>query len=75
MRWVGALEVIGPSKDRSRIWASDAFPVRFSVKPLIMLDPECGLPMERFEGKLDFYRGPELRGGFKRLSANESESL
>lgn len=49
MRWVGALEVIGPSKDRSRIWASDDFPVRFAVKPLVMLDPECGVPMERFE--------------------------
>ncbi len=73
MRWVGVLEVIGPSKDRSRIWASDAFPVRFAVKPVIMLDPECGVPMERFEGKLDFYRGPEHKGGFKgflRMSPN-----
>ena len=41
------------------------FPVRFAVKPLVMLDPECGVPMERFEGKLDFYRGPEHRGGFR----------
>jgi len=43
------------------------------VKPLITLDPECGVPMERFEGKLDFYRGPEHRGGFKgflRMSPN-----
>lgn len=73
MRWVGVLEVIGPSKDGSRIWASDAFPVRFEVKPLIMLDPECGVPMDRFEGKLDFYHGPEHRGGFKgflRMSPN-----
>jgi hypothetical protein len=62
---VGALEVIGPSKDMTRIWAADAFPVRFAVKPLVMLDPECGVPMERFEGRLDFYRGPEHRGGFK----------
>lgn len=73
MRWVGALEVIGPSKDRSPIWQSDAFPVRFAVKPLIMLDPECGVPMDRFEGRLDFYCGPEHRGGFKgflRMSPN-----
>jgi hypothetical protein len=73
MRWVGALEVIGPTKDRSPIWASDPFPVRLAVKPLITLDPECGVPMERFEGKLDFYRGPEHRGGFKgflRMSPN-----
>ena len=43
------------------------------MKPLITLDPECGVPMERFEGKLDFYRGPEHRGGFKgflRMSPN-----
>jgi hypothetical protein len=73
MRWVGVLEVVGPSKDKSRIWASDAFPVRFAVRPIVILDPECGLPMERFEGKLDFYRGPEHRGGFKgflRMSPN-----
>lgn len=38
-----------------------------------MLKPECGVPMDRFEGKLDFYRGPEHRGGFKgflRMSPN-----
>lgn len=73
MRWVGALEVIGPSKDSSRIWASDTFPVRFEVKPLTMLDPECGVLMDHFEGKLDFYRGPEHRGrfkGFLRMSPN-----
>lgn len=65
MRWVGALQVIGPTEDQSPIWQSDSFPVRFAVKPLLMLDPECGVPMDRFEGKLDFYRGPEHRGGFK----------
>lgn len=73
MRWVGALETIGPSKDDSRIWKSDAFPVRFAVRPLTMLDPECGVPLDRFEGKLDFYGGPEHRGGFKgflRMSPN-----
>jgi hypothetical protein len=65
MRWVGALEIVGPTKDTSPIWASDTFPVRFAVKPLVMLDPEYGVPMDQFEGKLDFYRGPEQRGGFK----------
>ena len=73
MRWVGALEVVGPTRDASPIWESDAFPVRFAVKPLVMLDPACGVPMERFEGRLDFYCGPEQRGGFKaflRMSPN-----
>lgn len=73
MRWVGALEVVKPTTDTSPIWAFDAFPVRFAVKPLVMLDPEYGVPMERFEGKPDFYGGPEHRGGFKgflRMSPN-----
>ena len=73
MRWVGALEVVGPTTDASPIWAFDTFPVRFAVKPLVMLDPECGVPMDQFEGKLDFYAGPDHRGGFKgflRMSPN-----
>lgn len=73
MHWVGALEVIGPTTDTSPIWALDAFPVRFSVKPLVMLDAEYGVPMDRFEGRLDFYGGIEHRGGFKgflRMSPN-----
>ncbi len=73
MRWVGALEVVAPTTDTSPIWESDTFPVRFSVRPLVMLDPACGIPMERFEGQLEFYRGPEHRGGFRgflRMSPN-----
>lgn len=65
MRWVGALEVVGPSKDSRRIWKDAEFPVRFTVKPLILLDVEHGIPMKDFEGKLDFYAGPEHRGKFK----------
>ena len=49
MRWVGALEVVGPTGDARPIWASDPFPVRFAVKPLVMLDPECGVLMNQFE--------------------------
>jgi len=73
MRWVGALEVVGQSKDPSAIWASDPFPARLAERPLIALDPEYGVPMERLEGRLDFYRGPEDRGGFRgflRMSPN-----
>ena len=40
MRWVGALEVVGKSKDQRRIWKDAEFPVRFEVRPLVMLDPE-----------------------------------
>ncbi len=65
MRWVGALKVIGPSQDRSRIWKDAEFPVRFEVRPLVILDPEHGVPMEELEGRVDFFAGPQHRGKFK----------
>jgi hypothetical protein len=64
MRWVGALEVIGPSDDKRAIWDYD-FPVRLKVKPIILLDPENGVPMEHLEGRVLFYSGPKDRGKFK----------
>ena len=65
MRWVGALEIVGPSTDSRRIWKEQNFPVRFEVKPLIVLDPEHGVPMEQLEGRVRFYAGPKDRGKFK----------
>jgi hypothetical protein len=73
MRWVGALEVIGPSNDDRPIWKDDTFPVRFEVRPVVVLKPEHGVPMEQLEGKVAFYRGPRDRGrfvGFVRRSPN-----
>lgn len=73
MRWVGALEVISSSTDKTKIWSVDDFPVRFEVKPLVLLDPEHGVPMNQLEGRVDFYAGPEDRGKFKafvRMSPN-----
>jgi hypothetical protein len=56
-RWVGILEVTGERhKDESPIFEDDIFPVRFPVKPLVILAPEQGVPMETFEGKLTFYQ-------------------
>jgi hypothetical protein len=72
-RWVGALEILGPSDDTTPIWKVDEFPFRFAVKPLILLDPDTGVPMEHLEGRLDFYKGPADKGGFKgflRMSPN-----
>ena len=66
MRWVGALEVVGPSKDKTKIWTFDEFPVRFDVKPVIELEPEHGVPMIQLEGKVSWYRGPADRGKFRR---------
>jgi len=65
MRWVGALEVIGPSKDTSDIWSIDEFPERLEVRPLIILEPENGVLMEELEGKVDFYKDESDRGYFK----------
>lgn len=65
MRWVGALEVVGPSKDTSQIWKDDEFPARLDVRPLIMLGPEKGLPMDQLKGKVSFFSGPKDAGKFK----------
>ena len=73
MRWVGALEVLGPSDDTRDIWSFAEFPARLSVKPLVMLDAQCGVPMKDLEGRMGFYKGPEDRGkfqGFVRRSPN-----
>jgi hypothetical protein len=34
MRWVGALEIVGPSSNKQRIWQDDEYPVRLEVRPL-----------------------------------------
>jgi hypothetical protein len=73
MRWVGALEVEDRSHDKKRIWQFDDFPERLSVKPIVLLSPEHGVPMEELEGKVDFYRSRADRPGFNgflRMSPN-----
>jgi hypothetical protein len=56
-RWVGLLEVAGERyKDDLPIFKDEVFPVRFPVKPLVILTPQQGVPMESLEGKLTFYR-------------------
>lgn len=65
MRWVGALEVIKPTNDTRIIWKDTLFPVRFEVKPLILLNPEQGLPREELEGRVSFFSGPQGRRKFQ----------
>jgi hypothetical protein len=65
MRWVGALEVLGISRDTRRIWQDREFPVRFEVKPLMMLDAEYGVPMEQLEGRVSFFAGVKDRAKFR----------
>jgi hypothetical protein len=74
MRWVGALRVTGPSKDTTPIWKDDPFPVRFDVEPLVLLDPEHGVPMQELQGRVAFFTGPKDSGkfkGFVRVSPNK----
>jgi hypothetical protein len=65
MRWVGALEVLGPSSDKSAIWTLREFPERLNVKPLVMLSAETGVPMSEVEGHVVFYEGQADSGKFK----------
>jgi len=65
MRWIGALEVVGLSDDDRDIWSVAKFPARLAVKPLVMLEPKNGIPMNELEGHVEFYEGPGDRGKFK----------
>jgi hypothetical protein len=82
-RWVGLLEVAGPRyRDESPIFSEEIFPVRFPVKPLVLLPPEQGVPMESLRGKLSFY-GPHsgaawsghVRGSPTRYGAADGEAI
>jgi len=65
MRWVGALEVLGPSDDKTEIWSIAEFPASLDVKSLVMLEAETGVPMSALKGHVEFYRGPEDKGRFR----------
>jgi hypothetical protein len=55
-RWVGLLEVSSERyRDDAPIFKEEVFPVRFKVKPVALLAPERGVPMESLAGKLTFY--------------------
>ena len=72
-RWVGVLEVLGPSEDLRPIWGTDQFPVRFAVKPILQLDAAFGVLMGTLEGRVDWYRDAGDRvglRGFVRRSPN-----
>lgn len=72
-RWVGALEVIGESRNKEKIWDLEDFPVRISVKSLVELDSEIGIPMSDLQGKLEVYKNNDKKymGGFLRGSPNQ----
>jgi len=76
--WVGLLEVTSSRfRDESLIWGEEKFPVRFQVKPLILLKPEHGVPMDVLKGKLSFYKqdtAPGKWSGWVRSSPTRYDS-
>lgn len=67
-RWVGVLKVKralyeggGPE------WTRRDFPLLFDVEPITLLNPEHGVPLATFEGKVDFFQRPEDRKGYKQF--------
>jgi len=75
MRWVGALEVLGPSDDGRRIWAEAEYPARLAVRPIICLKPEHGVPMENVEGLVSFSEYAKDGGKPKGLLRNSPRLL
>lgn len=83
-RWVGLLEVTSERfKDETRIYEEELFPVRFTVKPLVILPPEHGVPMEELAGKLSFYPldatsrqwSGRVRGSPSRYQTEDGEAI
>lgn len=72
-RWVGLLEIGSDRfRDERPIFSEEVFPVRFNVKPMVMLAAEHGVPMEMLKGKLSFYPA-DLTGS--KWSGNVRSSL
>jgi hypothetical protein len=69
-RWVGLLEVVSDRYyEETPIWSEEVFPVRFKVKPALMLDADNGVPIKELEGKLSFYpQGSKTWSGLVRGS-------
>lgn len=56
-RWVGVLEVTGGAfLDETPIWTSKVFPSRIPVKPVVVLDPEFGVPVLEMRDELTIFQ-------------------
>jgi predicted RNA-binding protein len=56
-RWVGLLEVVGePYFDEQPIWSSQTYPSRVSVRVLLALPPEQGVPVLDMRDELTVFR-------------------
>jgi hypothetical protein len=62
-KWVAALEVESETyTDYSSIWKADPFPVRFRVRPLVMLDVQQAIPTWQLAENLDMVRSGRWEG-------------
>jgi len=72
-RFIGVLEVKGPSNDNSKIWKDHDYPIRFKVKLVYQLQPETAVPMSELKNLsvLQNLKTPTYWTGFFRGSPNE----
>lgn len=76
-RWGGVFEVeSGPYTDDTRIWADDLFPVRFNVRPLVILSPQQGVPNSVLADKLEMMKTSQWsrirRGGLPEIDEKDA---
>ena len=65
MRWVGALEVVRRVEATEVNPSGSHKPIRFEVRPLVVLTPEYGVPMTDLQGRVAFFGTTKDRGTFK----------
>lgn len=83
-RWVGILEVVGEAfQDSSEIWSSQVFPSRVTVRPVVELEPEFGVPVLHMRDELSIFHGLEnpnrwsgpFRGSPAKWTASDGEAV
>jgi hypothetical protein len=83
-RWVGLLEVVGkPFFDEEPIWSSSVYPSRVSVRAVLQLAPEHGVPVLNMREELTIFRGLDnpnrwqgpFRGSPNRWKAADGEAI
>jgi hypothetical protein len=56
-RFVGLLTVTGaPYYDTTPLWSDDPLPGRLAVKPVVLLDPDTGVPLAELRARLEQFR-------------------
>jgi len=78
-RWVGALEVkSGPFEDNTPIFSDDVFPIRFRVKPIVLLDTLNAVPIHEILGDLTWEKATwsgHVRGSPARIGKEDGDVI